>query len=344
MKQCVHEYVLTQKFIPSYWSHIYHHRDCLTRSQNTGEYKNPHFIYNADKTECLMKSKDVGVVEDYVIDLSNITDVSDNPSSVSISDHVNLSKTVDNGDNVSAIHSNLVNKNKTSVLKHNDFMDIASKLSNACQRNKKYGLAVGAIMLEMLEVCEGKKTSDLNIVSASNSDEQFSNIIRNYQSSFKSVTDVRNRNNHQISLPQKALDYQHASSKRLIPLVEQVKIKARNQKTQPISMPTKYDLSRKPKSCTFCKGSNHLTNKCPLKESCGITQDGTQLMKYLTKSCPFSILAESDKDRIMTTDISCQISIKHVIVHMLHSKISNFSNHLRSSEEDLAVTVTFLDA
>ena len=70
-------------------------------------------------------------------------------------------------------------------------------------------------------------------------------------------------------------------------------------------MPTKYDLSIKPKACAFCKGSNHLTTKCPLKESCGLTQDGTQLMKYLTKSCPFSILAESDKDRIMTTDVNC---------------------------------------
>ena len=33
-KQGVHEYVLTRKKFPSYWSNIYHHRECLTSSQH----------------------------------------------------------------------------------------------------------------------------------------------------------------------------------------------------------------------------------------------------------------------------------------------------------------------
>ena len=53
---------------------------------------------------------------------------------------------------------------------------------------------------------------------------------------------------------------------------------------------------------------------------------------YLSKLCPFSILSESDKAKIVTADVSCQSGMKHVVVHMIHSKVSNFSNKSRPSD------------
>ena len=64
---------------------------------------------------------------------------------------------------------------------------------------------------------------------------------------------------------------------------------------------------------------------------------------YLSKLCPFNILPEADKAKIVTADVSCKSGIKHAIVHMIQSKISNFSNDSRPSDSELAATVSFLD-
>ena len=99
----------------------------------------------------------------------------------------------------------------------------------------------------------------------------------------------------------------------------------------------------KTQSRSFCKGSNRCVTNCHLKDSYGDPKDGTELVKYLTTSCQYTILPDSEKERIMITDVSCQTGIKHVIVYILHSKISNYSSNLRPSEDELAVTVSFLD-
>ena len=85
MKQCVDEFVLTQKFLPSHWSNIYTHRDCLTRSQFIGDYKNPKFSYQGESTECIMNSQDIGVLEDYQMKEIESTDVSEKQQSHSFS-------------------------------------------------------------------------------------------------------------------------------------------------------------------------------------------------------------------------------------------------------------------
>ena len=95
--------------------------------------------------------------------------------------------------------------------------------------------------------------------------------------------------------------------------------------------------------CSFCKGLDHRITNCPLKNSYGKPHDGTELIMYLSKLCPFSILPEYDKAKIVTADVSCQSGIKNVIVHMIHSKISNFFNDSRLSDDKLAATVSFLD-
>ena len=64
-KQCVHEYVLTRKFLPYYWSNIYHHRECLTQSQHIGQYKNPVFTFDNEKDECLMITEGLAVCKDF---------------------------------------------------------------------------------------------------------------------------------------------------------------------------------------------------------------------------------------------------------------------------------------
>ena len=64
-------------------------------------------------------------------------------------------------------------------------MDVASKLSNACTRNKKYATAVGAIMLQMLEICEGINTVDVDRMS-----EEI--IIETIQASFETIHHLSN--------------------------------------------------------------------------------------------------------------------------------------------------------
>ena len=71
---------------------------------------------------------------------------------------------------------------------------------------------------------------------------------------------------------------------------------------------------KKTQSCYFCKGSNHCVTNCPLKDSYGVSKDGSELVKFLKTSCPYTILSDSEKQTIISTDVSCQTGIKHVIV------------------------------
>ena len=243
MKQCVHEFVLTQKFLPLHWGNIYIHRECLTRSQFIGDYKNPQFLYNDNQTECIMKSEDLGVLEDFQLKEIESTDISEEKISNTslennnnISSHLRSDVSVPCSQRQSYSHLN----QKKLVLSHHEFMDVASKLSNSCRRNKKYGTAVSAMMIEMLDLCEGRQISRLNVSSEGNTDIEFSNMIQNYKSSFKSITDVSSKEKSGTSMPHKAVSYHLASSKRLIPSVEKRKKdiqKNSNQVTHPIAMP-----------------------------------------------------------------------------------------------------------
>ena len=57
---------------------------------------------------------------------------------------------------------------------------------------------------------------------------------------------------------------------------------------------------------------DHRITNFPLKDSYGKPHDGTELIMYLSKLFPFSILPEADKAKIVTADVSCQYGIKHV--------------------------------
>ena len=213
---------------PFYWSNIYIHRECLTRSQFIGEYKNPQFLYNDDKTQCLMKSQDLGVLKDFQLKEMKSTDISEKKLSntsphLSFENNHNTSYHLSSDISVSCSQRQSHScQNRRKILSHTDFMDVASKMSNACQQNKKYGTTVCAMMIEMLYLCKGKQISSLNVSSEGNMDKEFSSMIQNYKSSFKSITDVSVKEKNRY-MPHKAVAYHHTSSKRLFPSVERIK-------------------------------------------------------------------------------------------------------------------------
>ena len=142
------------------------------------------------------------------------------------------------------------------LLNHSEFMDVASRLSNAMQQNKKFGIPVCSMMIQMLDLCEGKPISNINVSSEGEVDEQFSSILRNYKMSFKSFTDISMKDKSDTTMPAKVLGYHHASSKRLIPSVERMKKdikKNSNQVSQSISIPVAPVSSRRTKHVLFAK-------------------------------------------------------------------------------------------
>jgi len=237
--------------LPSHWGNIYIHRECLTRSQFIGDYKNPQFLYNDDQTECIMKSEDLGVLEDFQLKEIESTDISEEKSQINLLKTIMISAYIYGQMLVLNLHKDnlILTETKKNVLSHHEFMDVASQLSNSCRRNKKYGTAVSAMMIEMLDLCEGRQISRLNVSSEGNTDIEFSNMIQNYKSSFKSITDVSSKEKSGTSMPHKAVSYHLASSKRLIPSVEKRKKdiqKNSNQVTHPIAMPAPCGSRKKP--------------------------------------------------------------------------------------------------
>ena len=108
-------------------------------------------------------------------------------------------------------------------------------------------------------------------------------------------------------------------------------------------MPKQLILKSKSVTCYFCKGINHWVSNYLLKDSYDVIYDGLVLIKYMTTRCPFSSIDQNRHANIITTDVSGRIGIKHVIVHMVHSKVNVSSLQNRPQEDDLAATVTYLD-
>ena len=208
----------------------------------------------------------------------------------------------------------LLQNNGNSVLSHNEFMDVASKLSNACRRNKKYGISVSAFMLQMLELSKGNNPVCIDDDLGTNLQSCFPKIIDNYKNSFNSLMKGGNVLVSSVTAPQKSLAYENTSSKRLIPAVEQARKDndAKRIKTFAISIPKVMPKKLKKVTCSFCKGPNHKISNCPLKDSFGEKQDGHTLVKYIHSSDPFSKIGIKDVNRIINTDASGQRGFKHV--------------------------------
>ena len=143
------------------------------------------------------------------------------------------------------------------------------------------------------------------------------------------------------------MHHERTTTKRLIPNVEKMKkcnYQSKKQKTTCTTIPDAPNAKQKYTSCSFCKGIDHRISNCPMKDNYGTSWDGTELIKYLKTMIPYSILTALDKNRIITSDVTGgRNGIRHVVVHMMHSKISVIHNNGQPSEEEFVATVSFLD-
>ena len=93
----------------------------------------------------------------------------------------------------------------TKYLKHNDFMEFASKISDCCKRNYKYGTIVSGIMLKMLDIAKGHEASNIGSFEES-LEKSFPQLIQKYTLAFKpvktnqynSVTELKGRTSNQV--------------------------------------------------------------------------------------------------------------------------------------------------
>ena len=117
---------------------------------------------------------------------------------------------------------------------------------------KTYGAAVSGLMLHMLDIANGKSSSVLISDLETNINENFNNLIQNYNTSFRSGTDVSDEQKSiSVTLPPKAMHHHLATTKRLIPNVGKFKQQsARKRKTtHPIAIPLKSATKTKLSSC-----------------------------------------------------------------------------------------------
>ena len=94
-------------------------------------------------------------------------------------------------------------------------------------------------------------------------------------------------------------------------------------------------------ACKFCMGSHRITT-CAKKMSFGKEWTGTELIKYLKEEAPYSIMNAIDCRRIISSDISNTKTAKHLVVHMIHTRV-NPPSMMNPSEEHLVATISLLN-
>ena len=122
--QCVHEWILNPHFVASRWALQHHQRENITKSLCVGEYKNP-MMKKCDLTnKYMLESSDLGTVE--VID-NTISSLSEKPieNIPCMANTQLLSIKPSHESNLTTVDIPM----NTKYLKHNDLMDVASKIS-----------------------------------------------------------------------------------------------------------------------------------------------------------------------------------------------------------------------
>ena len=89
--------------------------------------------------------------------------------------------------------------------------------------------------------------------------------------------------------------------------------------------------------------SFHQITTCPKKAALGREWSGSELMNYLKNEAPFSILNSLDCLRIISSDISNTRNAKHLIVHMIHSRVKP-APMMNPQDTHLVATVSLLNA
>ena len=169
-------------------------------------------------------SADVGIAEDLYIDQFMSSDQITASSTIKNCSQISLNCTDPNENGFSSLEAVISNRNKTLALKHQDFMAVACKLSHACELNKKFGVSVSALMLQMLDIAQGKSVTQISNDVDDNLNSLFPRLIQNFNHSFKQVIKTTD-NDYQSVIPQKpAMNYHLATKDRLKPNVEKRKI------------------------------------------------------------------------------------------------------------------------
>ena len=270
-------------------------------------------------------------------------------------------------------------KRKAAVLNYAEFMDVATKLSQASERKKAtFGTLCCGMMLQLLDIANGQDASILDDELDHNLINAFPHLIDKYKSSFKPVkqnqfksitnTDALSINrldaasaslpnehsvHRSVTVPSKPLGHQYATCNRIKPMVERVQQPKHQQKidvtkavkTNHLILRKAPGLKPKPKrilTCSFCGDRNHQKCNCPLKISYGPEQDGSRFVEYLLNQAPFSILDEREAKEIIYDNVSSRIGVKHIVVHSLHVKFQ-CNTQSRPRQDDLAARITFLD-
>ena len=79
------------------------------------------------------------------------------------------------------------------------------------------------------------------------------------------------------------------------------------------------------------------------KTALGREWSGSELMNYLKNEAPFSILNSLDCLRIISSDILNTRNAKHLIVHMIHSRVKP-APMMNPQDTHLVATVSLLNA
>ena len=78
--------------------------------------------------------------------------------------------------------------------------------------------------------------------------------------------------------------------------------------------------TKKKTSCSFCGNTGHKITKCPVKQALGVERKVILLVEYLSCRAPYSVLNESDRDKIITNEFTGRSTIRHMKIHQLHTK------------------------
>ena len=187
-------------------------------------------------------------------------------------------------------------------------MYIASKLSSKSQRNKKFGLFVSDMFLQLLNVAEGETSTDIICDLDGNLESTFPRMIERYKNSVKNAKLFKKSDFTPLQPPSKLLDQHLGSKGRLKPTAE----KQRNS-FHTITKSTSYrnnrprsvlcSTTKSPQKCTFCKYEDHRVTNFPLKASYGPKMKGRYIVERLLTKAPFTLLNFNDREKIISTDI-----------------------------------------
>ena len=245
------------------------------------------------------------------------------------------------------------------MLSHNEFLEVANQLHSASKRKRKFGVMVSGFMLQMLDIAKGQEASIMDDDLDVNLESSFPLLIDRYKTSFKPIKAMQFKSigdnsdvasvDRSITAPTNALGHVQAPSGRIKSNLEIIRkgIVPKPSTGKPISvnnlMFQKTNNKKiKQQSCSFCGSTEHRRiTACPVLRGFGDPETNVEVVEYLKKNAPFSLLKDVDMDKIITEDISRRYSVKHMIMHTLHIRWrADLSS--RPREDEFVVCISLL--